>query len=147
MPYISRAYRIPTKDKNRPRPLILQFVSELDRDRILWSRKMLKDPETPRKDMIYVNELLSKQVANLFSEPKSIGTKGQKLLIFILCYNYKITNTKAIRIQAVINAAVRLVKRVKLVLSHYNCDARSASVSPARQARELQNSPSCVQMP
>src|SRR6218665_841574 len=52
---ISRAYRIPSKDKNRPRPLILQFISGSDRDRILWSRKMLKDPEIPRNDMIYVN--------------------------------------------------------------------------------------------
>src|SRR6218665_2609305 len=73
---ISRAYRIPTKDKNRPRPLILQFVSGLDRDRILWSRKMLKDPETPRKDMIYVNKLLSKQVANLFAQARLLVKKG-----------------------------------------------------------------------
>src|SRR6218665_383866 len=73
---ISRAYRIPTKDKNSPRPLILQFVSGLDRDRILWGRKMLKDLETPRKDLIYVNELLSKQVANLFAQARLLVKKG-----------------------------------------------------------------------
>src|SRR6218665_1986713 len=73
---ISMVYRVPIKDKNKPRPLILQIVSGLDRARILWSRKMLKDPETPRKNIIYVNELLSKQVANLFAQARLLVKKG-----------------------------------------------------------------------
>ena len=37
---------------------------------------MLKDPENPRKDTIYVNELLSKQVANLFAQARLQVKKG-----------------------------------------------------------------------
>ena len=73
---ITDAYRLPTKEKTGIRPLIIQFTSRPDRDAVLWARKKLKGFSSSQQTAVYVNELLTKQNAKIFTHARTMVKQG-----------------------------------------------------------------------
>src|SRR6218665_1532777 len=73
--YISELYRIPSKASG-PRPILVHFISKRKRDRLFWNRKKLREADHEGESSIYINELLTKQTANLLKRERQMTKNG-----------------------------------------------------------------------
>src|SRR6218665_1260103 len=72
---ISELYRIPSKASG-PRPILVHFIAKRTRDSVFWNRKKLRDADHEGASSIYINELLTKQTANLFKRVRQMTKNG-----------------------------------------------------------------------
>jgi len=72
---ISVLYRIPSKASG-PRPILVHFISKRTRDSLVWNRKKLREADHEGASSIYINELLTKQTANLFKRVRQMTKNG-----------------------------------------------------------------------